>query len=116
MQLSDIVQRPARPEPWSEGVNIPWHDPALSARMPKEHLPQEYDGASRRAAQRALAPGGLLLLKPHPFAVIRRLGAAPATWYASGGGDFRDMQFFSALAPTASEPPGDFMAILAHGA
>jgi SAM-dependent methyltransferase len=49
MNLLDIVKRPMPPVPWSEGDNIPWHDPAFSARMLAEHLSQEHDAASRRA-------------------------------------------------------------------
>ncbi len=50
MRLLDIIQRESRPRPWAEGDNIPWHDPAFSARMLAEHLSQEHDHASRRAA------------------------------------------------------------------
>ncbi|MCP4166418.1 MAG: class I SAM-dependent methyltransferase [Chloroflexi bacterium] len=46
--LTDIIQRLANPEPWSEGDNIPWNDPDFSRRMLKEHLTQEHDAASRR--------------------------------------------------------------------
>ena len=48
MSLLDIVNRSSVPEPWSEGDNIPWHDPGFSGRMLKEHLSQEHDAASRR--------------------------------------------------------------------
>ena len=48
MKLLDIVNRSPKPAPWSEGDNIPWHDPAFSQRMLKEHLTQEHDAASRR--------------------------------------------------------------------
>jgi SAM-dependent methyltransferase len=48
MELLDIVNRSPEPAPWSEGDNIPWHDPAFSRRMLKEHLSQEHDAASRR--------------------------------------------------------------------
>lgn len=48
MQLLDIVQRSPAPVPWAEGDNIPWHEPAFSARMLHEHLTQEHDAASRR--------------------------------------------------------------------
>ncbi len=48
MRLSDIVTRPAHAAPWSEGDNIPWHEPGFSARMLREHLSQEHDAASRR--------------------------------------------------------------------
>ena len=48
MNLLDIVNRTAMPEPWSEGDNIPWNDPEFSERMLKEHLTQDHDAASRR--------------------------------------------------------------------
>jgi SAM-dependent methyltransferase len=49
MKLSDMVARPPL-EPWAEGEKIPWHDPEFSRRMLREHLSQEHDLASRRAA------------------------------------------------------------------
>jgi SAM-dependent methyltransferase len=49
MKISDIVQRLAEPQPWSEGDNIPWNEPGFSERMLKEHFSQEHDGASRRS-------------------------------------------------------------------
>ena len=48
MELLDIVHRSPVPAPWSEGDNIPWHEPAFSQRMLKEHLTQDHDAASRR--------------------------------------------------------------------
>jgi SAM-dependent methyltransferase len=48
MNLLDVVQRQAVPEPWAEGEKIPWHDPDFSRRMLKEHLSQAHDAASRR--------------------------------------------------------------------
>lgn len=50
MNLLDIVTRNLEPEPWLEVAKIPWDDPAFSARMLREHLSQEHDAASRRAA------------------------------------------------------------------
>src|SRR3954449_4200661 len=50
MHLADLVNRQFPPEPWAEGDNIPWHEPAFSARMLAEHLSQAHDAASRRAA------------------------------------------------------------------
>lgn len=47
MHLLDIVSRTPAPKPWSEGENIPWHDPGFSKRMLREHLSQEHDAASR---------------------------------------------------------------------
>jgi len=48
VHLRDIIGRRVPPEPWAEGENIPWSDPAFSARMLAEHLSQEHDAASRR--------------------------------------------------------------------
>jgi SAM-dependent methyltransferase len=50
MQLAELWQRAIPPEPWQEGDNIPWNDPAFSARMLDEHLSQAHDAASRRSA------------------------------------------------------------------
>ncbi|MCC7208893.1 MAG: class I SAM-dependent methyltransferase [Anaerolineae bacterium] len=44
-------------------------------------------------ARAALADGGLLLLEPHPFAVIRHMGDEGATWYTSRGGLFSDQPY-----------------------
>jgi SAM-dependent methyltransferase len=48
MNLLNLIQRTAKPKPWSEGDNIPWNDPGFSQRMLDEHLTQEHDAASRR--------------------------------------------------------------------
>jgi SAM-dependent methyltransferase len=48
MNLLDVFRRDMAPEPWAEGEKIPWHDPAFSRRMLKEHLSQKHDAASRR--------------------------------------------------------------------
>lgn len=48
IQFQDIIHRKPIPKPWSEGDNIPWNDPAFSARMLNEHLSQDHDAASRR--------------------------------------------------------------------
>lgn len=48
LTLSDILNRDSNPQPWSEGDNIPWHEPGFSERMLKEHLTQDHDAASRR--------------------------------------------------------------------
>ena len=50
MTLLDLVRRATDPAPWTEGDNIPWHDPDFSARMLEEHLSQAHDMASRRSA------------------------------------------------------------------
>lgn len=195
MNLLDLVRRSSPPEPWSEGDNIPWHEPGFSERMLREHLSQSHDAASRRfetidrhvdwihhhllaerptrildlgcgpglyasrlarlghecvgidyspasiayaveqaepqglsctyvhqdirtaeygsgfglvmlifgeinvfrpadarrilaKAHRALAGGGLLLLEPHTFAVVQRMGEQEPSWYSSPGGLF----------------------------
>lgn len=49
MNLLDLVNRSPHPVPWAEGDNIPWHAPAFSERMLREHLSQSHDAASRRA-------------------------------------------------------------------
>lgn len=50
MDLRDLLER-SRPEPWSHGGKIPWHEPGFSARMLQEHLSQEHDLASRRSSR-----------------------------------------------------------------
>lgn len=50
MKLQDVIERRVPPEPWAEGDNIPWDEPAFSARILAEHLSQEHDAASRRLA------------------------------------------------------------------
>lgn len=49
-QLDSILDRVIPARPWAEGDNIPWNDPAFSARMLREHLDQSHDLASRRYA------------------------------------------------------------------
>lgn len=68
-----IYQRAARPSPWQlHGGNLPWDDPAFSARMLHEHLDESHGAASRQTAERntivewlgaalALQPGSRLL-------------------------------------------------------
>jgi SAM-dependent methyltransferase len=46
----DIIKRVAEPGPWTEGDKIPWNEPEFSERMLREHLSQDHDLASRRAA------------------------------------------------------------------
>jgi SAM-dependent methyltransferase len=50
VQLLELVDRQAVPEPWAEGDKIPWNDPDFSRRMLAEHLSQAHDMASRRFA------------------------------------------------------------------
>jgi SAM-dependent methyltransferase len=48
LTLRDLVSRAIPPQPWTEGDNIPWNDPAFSERMLREHLSQDHDLASRQ--------------------------------------------------------------------
>ena len=50
MNIDAIITRDTPPAPWAEGEKIPWDDPGFSERMLAEHLSQEHDMASRRAA------------------------------------------------------------------
>jgi SAM-dependent methyltransferase len=50
MTLLDLARRAPAPTPWAEGDKIPWHEPAFSERMLREHLSQAHDAASRRAS------------------------------------------------------------------
>ena len=47
MDLRTLIHR-GPPVPWAEGEKIPWHEPAFSQRMLREHLSQEHNMASRR--------------------------------------------------------------------
>lgn len=51
--------------------------------------PEEARAILCRAFQ-ALVAGGVLVLEPHPFAVVRRLGQQPPTWYSAAEGLFSD--------------------------
>jgi SAM-dependent methyltransferase len=48
MRLDQLIQRTMPPAPWAEGENIPWFEPAFSARMLREHLSQDHNLASRQ--------------------------------------------------------------------
>jgi len=48
MDLRDLIEQANSPEPWEEGEKIPWHEPAFSQRMLKEHLSQKHNAASRK--------------------------------------------------------------------
>jgi SAM-dependent methyltransferase len=48
-----IYNRPDPPPLWREGGNLPWNDPAFSARMLREHLDESHGAASRQATERA---------------------------------------------------------------
>ena len=41
-------------------------------------------------AWQALDPGGILLLEPHPYKIVQRLGEEPNSWYSSSGGLFSE--------------------------
>ena len=48
-----IYNRSDPPPLWQGGGNLPWNDPAFSARMLREHLDESHGAASRQAAERA---------------------------------------------------------------
>ncbi|WP_374687595.1 cyclopropane-fatty-acyl-phospholipid synthase family protein [Promineifilum sp.] len=48
-----IYRRPDPAPLWERGGNLPWNDPAFSARMLREHLDESHGAASRVAAERA---------------------------------------------------------------
>ena len=48
-----IYRRPEPPPLWVGGGNLPWNDPAFSARMLREHLDESHGAATRQAAARA---------------------------------------------------------------
>ncbi len=49
-----IYRRPHRPQPWSNGGNLPWFNPDFSERMLKEHLDESHGAASRQSRERNL--------------------------------------------------------------
>jgi len=81
MRLADLWQRAIPPEPWREGDNIPWNDPAFSARMLDEHLSQAHDAASRRAVtiDRQVAWIHGTLLRDRPTTILD-LGCGPGLY------------------------------------
>jgi SAM-dependent methyltransferase len=81
MRLSELWTRVLPPAPWHEGDNIPWSDPAFSARMLDEHLSQSHDAASRRSARIARHVEWIheAVLHGHPT-VILDLGCGPGLY------------------------------------
>ena len=81
MRLANLWQRAIPPEPWQEGDNIPWNDPAFSARMLDEHLSQAHDAASRRSAtiDRQVVWIHGTLLRDCPTAILD-LGCGPGLY------------------------------------
>ena len=81
MDLSEFIKRSPIPEPWAEGDNIPWNDPAFSERMLLEHLSQQHDAASRRFEkidrQVAWIHGTVLGSRPAP---VLDLGCGPGLY------------------------------------
>ncbi len=81
MDLLGFINRSPIPEPWAEGDNIPWNDPAFSERMLLEHLSQQHDAASRRFEkidrQVAWIHGTVLGRRPAP---ILDLGCGPGLY------------------------------------
>jgi SAM-dependent methyltransferase len=54
-----VYNRPDPPPLWTGGGNLPWNDPAFSARMLREHLDESHGAATRQAAERAAQIGWL---------------------------------------------------------
>ena len=81
MELSDLLDRSYPPEPWRDGDNIPWHEPAFSRRMLAEHLSQAHDAASRRGVliDRHVAWIDATLLRHAPTAILD-LGCGPGLY------------------------------------
>lgn len=52
--LWKIYNRPAKPTPWVDGGNLPWHEDAFSERMLREHLDESHGAASRIPAERQM--------------------------------------------------------------
>ncbi len=52
--LWKLYNRPQRPEAWTKGGTLPWHEPAFAERMLREHLDDSHGTASRTQAERAL--------------------------------------------------------------
>jgi SAM-dependent methyltransferase len=83
MQIAELWQRAIPPQPWHEADNIPWNDPAFSARMLDQHLSQAHDAASRRSTtiDRHVAWIHRSLLHDRPTTILD-LGCGPGL-YAS---------------------------------
>jgi 2-polyprenyl-3-methyl-5-hydroxy-6-metoxy-1,4-benzoquinol methylase len=52
LDLAFLADLPSDPEPFADGRQIPWNDPAFSRRMLAYHLDESNDVASRRAEKR----------------------------------------------------------------
>ena len=112
MQLADLWRRAVPPAPWHEGDNIPWNDPAFSARMLEEHLSQAHDAASRREnmIDRHVAWIHQTLLHERPTAILD-LGCGPGLYtsrlarlgHACTGIDFGPAAIEYARAAAAAE-------------
>lgn len=50
--LWKIYNRPERPAAWTQGGNLPWHEPTFSERMLREHLDDSHSAASRTKVER----------------------------------------------------------------
>ena len=81
MLLTELATRHLPSQPWHEGDNIPWDEPAFSARMLREHLSQAHDAASRRAAtiERQVAWLHRAILDERPTAILD-LGCGPGLY------------------------------------
>ncbi|HHW87255.1 MAG TPA: class I SAM-dependent methyltransferase [Chloroflexi bacterium] len=76
-----LYRRPERPLAWENGGNLPWHDPAFSARMLAEHLDETHGAASRTSAERALQLDWLWTrLQLHPGSRVLDLTCGPGLY------------------------------------
>lgn len=70
---------PARP--WQGGGNLPWDDPAFSARMLREHLDESHGAASRKGHERAAQLTWLWESMPvHPDAHVLDVTCGPGLY------------------------------------
>lgn len=65
---------------------------------------REHAALILRKAWQALKPGGLLLLEPHTFEIIKKNGTAPADWFSSPGGLFSERAHIALVEQFWDEP------------
>ena len=87
--------------PWAEGDNLPWDDPAFSERMLAEHLSQQHDRASRRAATIDRCAGAV----PRPTGVRRGRRARPGPGLRPAVSTCIDLARLRIAAATGSTSP-----------
>lgn len=109
--LADLVGAGWDDRPlWSPGYKIPWNDPDFSRRMLREHLSQDHDLASRRAATVAAQAAWLAdrFLPPAGGRVLD-LGCGPGLYaphFLAGGRRYAGVDFSPASIDHARHHPG----------